>query len=357
MPPLTQFATPGFVDDLTEQGAAAWSDDVKTEFDRLTDSRHPQFFNLLGATLGADATTKVVRWSAFPRKLASEVGARRWRLAEERNRQEEYCEWSAERDRDDKIVKAFFTTEVPSYFHRLANDNPDALLQVYRDHVSPEARRDDILTRGNAYIPDNPWNRLGAMHLIQRFNTLSAAIILVAEASVVRTGEQGVITNAADLFRCGINADPDRNSDPAIVADVNTLTRAGALVTVADPLGLYIDRLQFTGWQTPDGSDPQEFWTLTRGQAGTAVRGMYAVPPDRGFTVSDITIGGEPIVSPSQIAQHLVIKISGLAHQIGVNAPVTRPCTVQEGGGLGAESAPEPPPMDELIAQSERYRG
>jgi hypothetical protein len=356
MPPLTSFSTPGFVDDLTSPGAAAWSDDVKSIFDGLTDGSHPQFFNPLGVTLSADAATKVVRWGAFPRKLSREVGQRRWKLAEERNRQEEYCEWAAERDRKGNITRAFFTTEVPTYFHRLANDNPDKLLEVYKS-ISDNVERSDILTPSGAYKPDNPFNRLGAMHLIHPSNTLSAAVVLVAQASVVRTGDQGVITNSAALIRCGINADKDRNSDPAIVADVNALARTGAQITLADPLGLYIDRLQTAGWKAPGDVDPAQFWTVTRGAEGTAVRGVYAVTDEFDFTVSDITINGEPIVSPSQIAEHLTIKISGLAHNIGVSAPVTRPCGAEDDAGLESLGDQAPPTMTELLDASRRYRG
>lgn len=356
MPALTSFSTPGFVDDLTGSGVAAWSADVSAIFDRLTDGSNPQFFNPLDVTLAADAATKVVRWGAFPRKLSREVGQRRWKLAEERNRQEEYCEWAAERDRNGNITRAFFTTEVPTYFHRLANDNPDKLLEVYRT-ISDDVRRSDILTASGAYKPDNPWNRRGAMHLIHPSNTLSAAVILVAEASVVRTGDAGVITNAADLIRCGINADKDRNSDPAIAADVNALARTGAQITLADPLGLYFDRLQTAGWKAPGDVDPAQFWTITRGADGTAVRGVYAVPSSFGFTVSDITINGQRIVSPSQIAEHLTIKISGLAHNIGVNAPITQPCGAQDGAGLESLDDQAPPSMTELLDASRRYRG
>jgi hypothetical protein len=356
MPALTSFSTPGFINDLTGSGAAAWSDDVKTIFDGLTDGTHPQFFNPLGVTLSADAATKVVRWGAFPRKLSREVGLRRWKLAEERNRQEEYCEWAAERDRKGNITQAFFTTEVPTYYHRLANDNPDRLLEIYKS-ISDDVRRSDILTPGGAYKPDNPWNRLGAMHLIHPNNTLPAAVILVAEASVVRTGDQGVITNAAALIRCGINADRNRNSDPAIVADVNALARAGARITLADPLGLYIDRLQTAGWKAPGDLDPAQFWTVTRGAKGTALRGVYAVPANLGFTVSDITINGQPIVSPSQIADHLTIKISGLALNIGLRAPVTQPCSAKDSAGLESLGDQAPPSMTELLDASRQYRG
>lgn len=360
---LSAFSTPGSVTDLSAAGRAAWSRDVAALLDRqVAGGDHPQFFNQLNVPLAVDATTKVMRWGAFPRKLAREVAPRRWTLGEERNRQEEYCEWAAERDRQGRITRAFFTTEVPSYYHRLANDAPKKLLAVYRKHVSAAVQPRDLIRTNGSYNPGNVWNRQGAMHMIQGANTLDAAVILVAQATVVRTSPQGLITNANELIRCGVGADADRNSDPLIVGDVNTLARTGAGITLEDPIGLYIDSLQTAGWTTPDGSDPASFWTITRGDRAHAVRAVYAVPPGRGFLVSDITIGGRPIVSPSQIAERIQIRVNGLAHNIGKTSPVPRPCgaTNTPQGGLEALSdvtTTNPPSMEELVERSRAGRG
>jgi hypothetical protein len=350
---LSAFSPPGFVDDLSPTGASAWSADVAAIFTELADGEdHPQFFNPMATELAADATSKVMRWGAFPRKLARVVGEQRLRLGEERNRQEEYCEWAAVRDRNNRIVKAFFTTEVPTYYHRLANDNPETLLAVYRNNVDERARLRDLVTPTGSYIADNPWNRLGAMHMIQPNNTLNAAVVLAAQATVARVRGGNRITNSADLIRCGVAADADRNSDPLIVGEVNALARTGALVSLADPVGLYLDSLQTTGWSAPKDSDPASFWTVTRGADGHGVRAVYEVPESAGFTVSDITIDGDPITSPSQIAEHIQIKLVGTAHRIGAAEPVERPC---RGGQL--EAVGPPPTMTELLAAARRTRG
>lgn len=211
---LTTFSTPGSVGDLSDRGRRAWSRDLGELFESQVtgnpsvpnDSPRPQFFTPLGVELEADATPKPLRWGAFPRKLARVPAPQRWQLGEERDRQEEYCEWSAERDRDGRIVRAFFTTEVPSYYHLLAADDPNRLLEVYREHVSPDVRRavfavpTDLQVveveagrvvegdRGMAYRERNPWNSLGAMHMVQGANTLPAAVVLVAQSTIVRVG-------------------------------------------------------------------------------------------------------------------------------------------------------------------------
>lgn len=343
---LETFGPPGGLADLTNRGREAWSQHVsgmlttETEGNAAVpnDSPRPQFFNQLDVTLEDDAAPKVIRWGAFPRKLAREPEPGRWVLAEDRHRQEEYCEWAAERDGKGRILRAFFTTEVSDYFHLLAHDDPDRVVETYRTHVSPTVKPRDVISSTGAYRQNNEWNLRGAMHMIQDNNTLGAAILLVAQATIVRSHPSGgVMTNANDLIRCGVAADIDRNSDPMIVGDVNELARQGAVVGLHDPIGLYLAGLDTSGWKTPDGADPQSFWDVTRGAPELAVRAVYAVPPDRGYSVSDITINGRLISSPSQIAESVQVKITGLAHAFGDHNQQPRGCSdeVQEtAGGL-----------------------
>lgn len=357
---LEAFSTPGVVDDLSERGRTAWSRGLDAELTRQVagdpsvpnDSPRPQFFNPLGVELADDATTKVMRWGAFPRKLSRVPTPTRWELGEDRDRQEEYCEWSAVRDDQGRILRAFFTSEVPSYYLLLARDDLNRLLEVYQKHVSADVQLVDLVSAGGSYRSRNRWNLTGAMHMVQGANTLPAAVLLAAQATIVRGSGSELLTNPDDLIPCGVNADVDRNSDPLIVGDVNELARAGAQVTLADPLGLYIDGLQTTGWEAPDGSDPFDFWTVTRGDPDHAVRAVYEVPPDRGFTVSEITINGTPIRSPSQIAEFVTIKLVGLAHRFAQSKEPPRGCRDEGLAGLDQDL----PPVDELLAASLQTR-
>jgi hypothetical protein len=363
---LDVFSPPGFVDDLSERGLQAWSRDLdellteETQGDPETadDSPRPQFFNLLGVELDTDATEKAMRWTAFPRKLARLAAPERWQLGEERDRQEEYCEWSAERDRNGRIIRAFFTTEVPGYYHLLAADDPERLANVYRDHISESIRPCELISSGR-YVERNRWNLQGAMHMIQGANTLPAATTLVAQSTIVRSDGERLLTNANDLIRCGVIADMDRNSDPLIVSDVNSLARAHAAISFADPVGLYLNSLQTAGWASPDGADPASFWKITRGDPDHAVRAVYQVPPELDFTVSDITINDRPITSPSQIAEFIQVKVVGLAHGFDKHRQDPRPCSGRGGileaaGGL--ERAEDLPRIKDLIAAARHGR-
>lgn len=365
--PLTAFSPPGNVTDLSDRGRRRWSSDLDTLFEAQTlgdsgipnDSPRPQFFNPLRQDVEADAAQRVMRWGAFPRKLARLPSPERWEVAEDRDNQEEYCEWSAERDRAGRILRAFFTTEVPGYYHLLAADDPDRLVDVYREHVGDRVRKADLLT-ASGYRERNRWNRLGAMHMVQPNNTLAAAVLLVAQSTIVRSRGGDLVTNANDLIACGVSADKDRNSDPLIVGDVNSLARARASITLADPVGLYLDSLQTEGWETPDGSDALEFWRVTRGDADHALRAVYAVPADRGFVVSDVTINGQPIASPSQIAEFIQVRVVGVAHRFGRGEEAPRGCRDEARGGgvpeaLGAP-AEELPAIEDLISAARHSR-
>lgn len=336
---LEQFVPPGRTPDLTDTGATAWSLHVQTLIEEgaagdpttPADSPRPQFFNPIGVAFGADTAARDLTWGAFPRKLARRPVPERWRLGEVRAAQEEYCEWATQTDGEGRIVRVHFTTEFGAYFHLLAQDNPDQLVAVYSEAVGEPVPKEDLVRPDGTYRPENPWNLLGALHMIQQNNTLAAAVLLVAQSTILREGNDGILTDANDLIRCGIAADADRNSDPMLVTEVNALARAGALVTFADPVGIYINRFRSDGIVTPDGTDPQSFWRITRGAPDMGLHAVFEVPAEAGFTMSELTLSGVPLTSASQLAERIDVKVSAVAHETGIHKAKVRPC----GGGGG----------------------
>ena len=344
-----RFDPPGFLTDLSDQGAQAWSDWISAQLDRarsedgsgegLTNfGPRPQFFNPRVSPPDADAVERDIEWSAFPRivQLQSSTDKQRWRTADNsRDRQDEYCEWSVTRDPEsDKIVRVTFTSEGPEYWKYLARVQPDTVLALYRQHVSPQVEPADLFPQGR-YEPRNRWNSTtvdGAMHLIQRNNTLTAEIELAAAASIVRAVGAQPVTDAQQLIECGAYGQAERHSDPFIGSIVNELARARADVTLTNPVGLYIAGLSVAGWRTPDDSDPLDYWTITRGTKEKALRAVYEVPAGRGFVVGDIRIGNRTIDFGAQIADFITIKLTGLATRIGKSTvqPV-QGCVAQAG--------------------------
>ncbi|MFE2124227.1 hypothetical protein ACFW9U_26680 [Rhodococcus aetherivorans] len=338
---ITTFDPPAYLDDFTPEERAAWSDWISDRIDASATEGdgtvREQWFNPLNVDLAADAAIKDITWTAFPKSVLLRFqGAPARFAAADRTRdvQDEYCEWSVERDITGKIKRVTFTSEGPEYWQFLAESSPDKVLALYRQHVSPSVRQEDIFTANGQYIRRNKWNNStteGAMHLIQPANTLGAEIELGAAATVPRGKNGALLTTEQELIVCSRYGVATRNSDPHIGGEVNALTRAGAFVTLQNPVGLYIQGLSTAGWKTPDGADPQDFWTITRGDSVHAVRAVYEVLGHH-YLVGDIRILGKPIEWGSQIADYITIRLTGLAHKFGSAPPTLHDCLGDSGG-------------------------
>ena len=330
--PLNRLDPPGFLDDFDEQQKKGWSDYISDLCDEARegnpqelnfDGPREQFFNPLKVAEDSDAQVVDIKWVAFPRNVTvSSVSQRqRWRRADSsRDLQDEYCEWSVERDENDKISRITFTCEGPEYWSFLANTSPQLALSLYREFVSPEVQKEDLFFLNGRYNPRNKWNATtinGAMHLIQQNNTLSAEIELAAGASVVRSINGKLLTGEEELIRCGQYGGVERHSDPHIGAVVNSVTRQKADVTLANPVGLYFADLDTAGWETPDRADPKEFWNYVRGTKEKPVRAVFEVPKELGYLVGDIKIQGKPIEFAAQITDFINMKLSGVGTRFG----------------------------------------
>jgi hypothetical protein len=257
----------------------------------------------------------------------------RWQTADgTRDLQDEYCEWSVTRDpATNKVVRVTFTCEGPEYWSFLAGVNRLKVLALYQQFVSPGVVLNDLFAADGHYKPRNKWNNSttrGAMHLVQGANTLGAELNIAVRSTIVRQINGAVLTGERQLIECGRYGVATRNSDPHIGAEINTLARLKADVTIANPVALYIQGLSTAGWTAPDRSDPQQYWIVTRpaGDAEHALRAVYEVPAGKGFVVGDIAINGTPIQFGAQIADFITIKIVGQAYRLGQNhtPPATR---------------------------------
>jgi hypothetical protein len=325
MPKLARFGLPA---GLRDSAPAEWNQRVGQIVGRL-DPGFPQFYDPRKVNTPAAAAKPMVRWTAFPARLVVTVPAQRerWRMADrDRRVQDEYCEWAVTRNAARKITKVTFTTELPEYFEHLFDTDKPALVRLYRRLVDRRVKLAD-LTRGGAYNRSNKWNRgANLAHLTDAPNTLEAAAILVAEATIPRRGPDGkIITNQQELVLCGGLGDHLRNSDPQIAEAVNAAAREGDELALADPVGLYLGRLRTAGMVTPDGFDPARFWRIERGDADHTLRARFEVPKARGYTVGDITIGGRPIEFGGQVADRVPVWITVIVKP-GDHKPKAQKC-------------------------------
>jgi hypothetical protein len=326
---LGAFSAPGGLTELSESDRQAWSESVSTIMARFT-ADFPQFYDPTVSDTPDDATQADIVWSAFPASLLRDATSQRqrWTLADAaREHQDEYCEWSVERNGDGKITRVTFTSEVREYWELTAERDPDLLLSLYHEFVDPSTSIDDLIVDG-VYRSDNVRNSSTSgrlAHLVQENNNLAAAVDLAAKATVLRERDGKPIVSKQDLVACAQLGNPFRNSDPQIAAGVNDAAARGAEVTFADPPGLHIKGLITVGIETPDGADPVDFWTIERGTPEHTVRASFAVPAGRGYAVGDIRIGGRPIEFGAQLADKVMVRLQAIAKDAD-HEPERKPC-------------------------------
>ena len=357
------FNPPGNLRDFkTEQQKQGWSDEINGMFESgkagmtsvkygskiytyTNNAPRPQFFNPLNTAPAGDLTQKVISWVGFPKLVAQKypTNQARWRAADKsRDVQDEYCEWSVRRA-GTKITQVTFTCEGPEYWEYLSQTDPEQVVALYQKYINPDVQSADLFNPSGVYEPRNKWNQdttNGAMHLIQINNTLGAEVELAAGSSMVRKKGDAILDEQQALIACGRYGNASRNSDPLIGAEVNALSRAGAMVALRDPVGLYFDAFQPTGWTTPDGSDPATYWKIVRGDEDTPVRAVYEVPKEKGFVVGDIKINGELIEFGGQIADFVRVKLVGIAQKIGQTPVTTFGCVTITVQDVGAGTQP-----------------
>lgn len=288
-------------------------------------ARLPQsHFTLLDAFDGIGTelvNVATVTWIAFPRLAGesfAEIDDNRFRL------QDEYVEWHTEEGADSLVAQIVFTTEFAEYYEALAAQGLDALIAGIRDVIptanptvrelfgadfdptaaSPDARVEQFRFRNR--IRRIPWNNgtKGTLYLGHASNTLGALFGLVGECAIVRPG----LESGAVCGNLGNACVPGRNSDPAICAAVQNLARTGNGLTLSDPVGVRILRLEGIwklGGQAFDINDPaanRGTWTVSR----NGRRGVLNV-------AEGLTIGDAPITNGTQVSAKLRVGASVLS--------------------------------------------
>jgi hypothetical protein len=305
---VTMYDTPARLRDVPEGSPfyGAWHDFVNTEVSASPGS--PWIDPVL---VDADVVTvRTLSWIGFPRATLTvnrrDDRAQGFADAEEagpsatgdwRPQQFEYFEWFTTRDATGKVTKVAFSTETPQYFEELAKVDKDRVVELYHEHVDPAVQWNELVNADGTYDRHNRWTTInGIMHYVNGINELNQAIGLAK-------GGAGATFTARDNFEFGVSG--ANAADDYIVREVAALGRSGFDITVHEPVGLYIDGWDDTGWTKPDGSPVGDYWRITRGRPGAVLRLEYEVPYEEGFVVGDIRIGGRPVLHGGQLAEHM----------------------------------------------------
>lgn len=314
-----------------------------------------RFYNPTHMAVPDGSTPVDVNWNALPTSFDDRFGGDRTKILTfldspqddpgtpvKTRVQDEYCEWVVTKQAN-KITKVVFTSEPPEYYDFLfdppAGVNKEAtqklLVDIYRTLTGDDALQlSDLKAGDGSYNPWNEANNAACVHMQQPNNTLGAEINIGARSAILRVDKNGTaLTDADKLIRCGQYGAAERQSDPTIGAAANAVARGNKFLTLQNPVGLYMAGLDTAGWVTPDGTDAQSFWRVVRGDAtrNMIVRAEYSVPAAKGYTVSDITIGGSPIRFGGQVAANIKMRLGVL---VGPVASVPAPRAI---GCLGVK--------------------
>ena len=329
-----------------------------------------QFFSPKNPPSQGAIIEQAITWNAFPKELLARFGRARALIEADRlwpyeayhqedydparpgqaaldaksttwyRPHDEYCEWRVERDvHTGKIKKVTFTSEPPEYWQAMFGGDvsidtgvsasfpgdPQLVLDLYRKLVSPEVRIEDIVYSATTadgvkgqYNLYNKWNSTyGIAHLSAPPNSLGAEVKLGADATILRGTVGHAVQEADALVCCSAYGGPERNSDPTIGSTVNALARSGAMVTLVNPVGLYMDHIDVNGWEMPDAVDPLACVTIVRGKPGYIERMVVEMPSGSRSLLGDMTIGGEPLRYGGQIAECITVKLVGGAMALG----------------------------------------
>ena len=232
---------------------------------------------------------------------------------------DEYVEWHVERDAaSGKVVRVDVTTELPEYWAYMHATSPETVLALYREHVSPRVMARDLVDRSGTYDKYNTWNtEQGCMHLQQPADTASAAVGISGSSTAQLVdalgrripGKQKLMEAHGDTSAGSTS--PLRGSDPSITQDIYELCAPGAVqakLTLADPIGVYMDEVDVSGWAAPDGTPlaRDDVVTLARGAKGKALRYSIAVPDGRGYVLGDCFVGGQRVEFGGQVVKNAI---------------------------------------------------
>ena len=355
---------------------AAWSRELSSAFRKLL-THEPfagiptlQFYDPTKHDVPGPVFKQAITWNAFPRELVrrfgragamvqadclwpylpeSEKSADQGQLtaprADPKGRltrffrpQSEYCEWRVESDPGNgRIARVTFTAEAPEYWAFMYGDSADdfeeipklqdLILALYHDLVDGRVQIDDLKATGvtpeeaetrnlsnGFYEAMNPWNTInGIAHLSCPSNKLLAELTLAANATRLFCNAAGDPLTYPDALCCAAGGNPNRNSDSTIIASINALARLGMMVTLANPVGICMDHIDTSGWRLPAGIAPGDCVKIVRGRKGSIARLVVEMPPKTGFTLSDLTIAGEPLKYGGQLAECITVRLDVVA--------------------------------------------
>jgi hypothetical protein len=360
---MFKYEPPANIDDLAGRPTRAafldaWHSHIQARF--AFEQSGPGVSLFFSETTSSATSAEIpVAWDAFPlsiRRVSPNDAKKRWDLADVLDtsepegpfrQQDEYCEWFAYRETlTGPIKRIVFTAEAPEYWEKLAVADFPRVVELYRAHVSSAVQPNDLLQAGE-YNPRNKWNtKQGVMHLTHGANTLGAEINLAARATVMRKDILGARIIDVRKFACSSNfGDVNRSSDPNIGSAVNLTAlppaagSAAKSITLANPVGLYIDKLKDNILSDIDGNPLTGWFTFVRGRPGRGLMAVLAPPNGATFGLDKVLVAGVPLTHGGQVAEHIKMVLYAKTASLGQPLPALRPAVAHCCAPVGFDPA------------------
>ena len=300
-----------------------------------TSTRFPQFYDPTANDTPANAAEADGVLGRLPGpglRGAPPANAGRWRPTASAHEQDEYCEWTVERNGAGKITRVTFTTEVPEYWAHLFELDLETLLELYRELVGVE------VDPGGSRSPTAPtwrnkWNDLDAR---------AAPPTSCRQQQPRRSRRSRRRTPPCSAVKDGVSRSPTSRSwsgAPARRAAAQQRSRdrrrrstyaagPGNEITLADPPGLYLGRPLTAGMITPDGADAAPSGASSAASPPHPCARTYEVPAGSGYAVGDIKVNGPPIGFGGQLADRVQVWVT-VTIKPASHKPKPKPCGVE----------------------------
>lgn len=308
---------------LARHGALdEWRLRLHEEYVEQSRLRNSAFAPLDAVVQAPSRRTATVDWLAFP-KTAAGTDAE---IDQHRSRQDEYVEWRVERDAAGRVIRVTFTTEFFEWYTAMAAagaaavqssitavfpGSTPAVTDLFGGGFNPAAATpSDRADRFVQNLSHNPWNNgsRGLLCLSNSVNSIPALFRLVGPCAVPREGVPA--SEVCSLL--GNGCVPTRNSDPFICTSAQTIARGGEGLSIADPAGIRIMRLEGI-WKIDgaeiDINDPAEnqgAWGLSRnGRRGVLDLAAAVTIDDQAITSGTqvsrlLRVAADVVVAPEQ---------------------------------------------------------
>ena len=196
--------------------------------------------------------------------------------------------------------RSTFISETPEYWKALARTDRGRAARALPRARGPDRRGGRLFPGGGEYEPRNRWNTTdGIVHFIMTINSMEDLLGVSQER---RKPPRPRLTASTPSPTAQDRRRRPSQRRPLVDVPQGLLGRPPPI----RPASYMID-WDDTGLEKPDGTPVDDYWRWCGAPAARRCGSQYEVPDGEGFAVGDIRIGGRPITTGGQLAEHITV--------------------------------------------------